>query len=601
MAGLAPDFRGHLLQETDGQLHLELLEKLAARGCYPAEQIANLTIPSHIDVFETNGYDAETPRGRASYRRVASPPDHPGFQVDELGAIWDLAERTVRPEMFGARGGDPTFDDFNGLAEFFGYLERNTDVHGDMRGHWHTSQPLNLIGALGSTFTMGRITATAAMTDPLLTVTGAQMHLGGYLALEGRSPGGFATYGNRECRAALAVSGAGQSTFDRIFARGFQRWAVESVGGQNNNIRIGSLQALDCGSNGGASAASTQEVAFVNRVDNAIIGPNQKSTFTLAAAVPTEWKVHDILIIEGEPCQILSISGVTIEVFPTPPNNGDGTINTSGTAVAVHGGGLSVEANDSGLWQINGISALRCGMALRHGSLYGLECGLIHSEFNGAGLQIGLTRTGSGRGLVLGNVYFEGPTDLQVLHSGGIEVDASIEATNDLKDFSRWKKLNQRAADNTLVDPVFWGVTLNFNGGTYQPEQGTNLDEATGGTGATVTRTNEANRNTYAFDRGSGTIELEWLADAFRIFGGSNRSVYIELNGPGSDQNPNGNITIRAIDAQRNDPTNPITVEGQAEFTFSSDRSANIRATFFPDTNDWSITYLPNVDVPAAI
>lgn len=68
--------------------------------------LARWTAPESVQHVLTQGYATPGDGGGALWRRVATEPAHGGCVRDAGGAIFELGEAVLRPEMFGALGGD---------------------------------------------------------------------------------------------------------------------------------------------------------------------------------------------------------------------------------------------------------------------------------------------------------------------------------------------------------------------------------------------------------------------------------------------------------------------------------------------------------------
>lgn len=64
-----------------------------------------------VEWVRTAGYAVAGDGGGALYKRATSEPPHAGKFMSADGAWWELAEKAVTPEMFGARGDDSSFND----------------------------------------------------------------------------------------------------------------------------------------------------------------------------------------------------------------------------------------------------------------------------------------------------------------------------------------------------------------------------------------------------------------------------------------------------------------------------------------------------------
>lgn len=88
---------------------------LAASGGFLMEwesraAVALATIDADVDALRTLGYATPGDGGGALYKRVVAEPSHAGKVQSADGGWWELAEKSITPEMFGAAG-DGTTDD----------------------------------------------------------------------------------------------------------------------------------------------------------------------------------------------------------------------------------------------------------------------------------------------------------------------------------------------------------------------------------------------------------------------------------------------------------------------------------------------------------
>lgn len=91
--------------------------ELSACGCYAtALDVEATTVPEEWNIIQTLGYQTIGDGGAWTYLRSLTTAR--GALTDEAGAFWipDLT-RPIPVEIFGAKGGDPTFDDLPGIQE----------------------------------------------------------------------------------------------------------------------------------------------------------------------------------------------------------------------------------------------------------------------------------------------------------------------------------------------------------------------------------------------------------------------------------------------------------------------------------------------------
>lgn len=69
-------------------------------------ELARTTLAAATSLVATRGFGFPGDGGGALWRRVESAPAHGGYVKDAAGAIFEIADGALRPEMFGAQGGD---------------------------------------------------------------------------------------------------------------------------------------------------------------------------------------------------------------------------------------------------------------------------------------------------------------------------------------------------------------------------------------------------------------------------------------------------------------------------------------------------------------
>ncbi|MEM8699042.1 MAG: hypothetical protein AAGF44_07700, partial [Pseudomonadota bacterium] len=405
-------------------------------------------------------------------------------------------------------------------------------------------------------------------------IIGVGMNFDGTLEVNGRFPGGSSVFGNRLVRNGIELDAAGNTKFDRLWLRGFQRYGVFARTSANNQLNLGDVRALDCGSVGETILANALTVSFSQRSDNGIVGPNQQSVLT-TPGVPEALEVDDIVSVAGRPLIVQEISGNQITVFPNPPAG----VN-AGEIICLQGGAISLQGNDAGLSWIESISSIRCGTALRAGSLYGQSVGKLHSEANGIGVILGQSRTGSARRICIEGAYFEN-CQFHILHTGGSAGSVVIENPH-LLDFDRSFRLNQHDANDQPVDPRMLGVTI-----VSDRIFASSAQRSFGATSAIETLSNASGRNRFFADRASVTFQLEHDEGANRLYGQDR--VEISAFGPGSNGEPTGAVVIEPV---AGDLAQGITVNGGTGFTLPArNHPVYLVARFNRADQDWQVNY----------
>ncbi|MEM9736129.1 MAG: hypothetical protein AAF908_05945, partial [Pseudomonadota bacterium] len=395
------------------------------------------------DFLRTAGFATPGDGGGALYARAASDPGHGGVLQTSDGAFWDLAEMRVTPVMFGAVG-DGAADDGPQLQAFFDYLTDNIHILGDFSGTWATAQQITVGGGFGSRFLSGMIQALGPMESVLRVVNGG-LNFDGTLELRGSANGTPAVYENRETANGIILDPGGNTKFDRLVFRGFQRFGAVAATTGNNHINFGDMLGFDCGSIGDTTVDFGLRIPFTARADNGLLNPLQQSVLT-TTGIPDSLRVNDIVAVGGRPLLVQEINGNELTVYPYPPAG-----VTSGEIVAYHGGVLNMEANDAGLAWVESITSIRCGTAMRAASLYGHSVGKLHAEANGTGLILGAARPSSSRRVCIEGAYFENVT-FHIIQMSGAASSVVIENPH-LLNFDRTVRLSHVDAADQPVDP----------------------------------------------------------------------------------------------------------------------------------------------------
>ena len=80
-----------------------VVDALAGLWQPTTQSIAATRFPASRIAFSTVGYAALADGGGATFARVAAAPAHPGYVVSADGAIWEIVDSVVTPDMFGPR------------------------------------------------------------------------------------------------------------------------------------------------------------------------------------------------------------------------------------------------------------------------------------------------------------------------------------------------------------------------------------------------------------------------------------------------------------------------------------------------------------------
>lgn len=109
------------------------------------ERAAALRVPAHVVAIRTGGHSRHDDGGGAVWSRVKARPDHQGWFTTADGSFWRLADRVLRPEMFGAIGADEESDTaaWTALASVADHLAAEGTATVEAGGEYVLSGPVS--------------------------------------------------------------------------------------------------------------------------------------------------------------------------------------------------------------------------------------------------------------------------------------------------------------------------------------------------------------------------------------------------------------------------------------------------------------------------
>lgn len=191
----------------------------------------------------TSGYTTSGDGGDAIYYRIAAPGAPKAWQFQTAdGQWWQLANRVVRPEHFGARGGG--IDDVTPLQNFFLYLSQGLGVKGFMSQMYTCSGTITIADGAnpnggmvieGGGYDTTGITFTGAGDGIVGAATGTNRNYGWYLS-------NFAIISTNTGNRGLDPQNALNCTFEKLHLRGWKNDTIRltgtiGYGAQNTVIR----------------------------------------------------------------------------------------------------------------------------------------------------------------------------------------------------------------------------------------------------------------------------------------------------------------------------------------------------------------------------
>lgn len=383
--------------------------------------IADLVVDADVDVLVSAGH-TRVGEGIARYYRdataVADAATYPLFCfVSADGAGWRIAEKEITPLMAGCRDGTGTvhsetevvYDCSAGLAALETYiLAREHDrLIADYRGQgWGVTSTHTIAGYgsryRGRTLYAGRFVAMAAMEDVVVFNERKFNTFGRWEAwggLTGRAVADADNFKDRLAKNGFRFKFVGDSSFSDFEGRALRRNAFKmdhtNDPTTNNNISAsyGTMRAITCGGQGGASADSGLFGTYTNTREGSNGAITQRSALVLtrgsSAITLLDLEVYDIIkdVTTGEPHMVMEITTpgagtASIKVFPWIEA-------ASGSFVWCSGGGLDAFGNDLANTRIGTLQTQFCGTTLAANCLYAPTIGTMLSEGTQVAVVIG--------------------------------------------------------------------------------------------------------------------------------------------------------------------------------------------------------------------
>ena len=460
----------------------------------------------------------------------------------------------MRPEDFGARSGDPTFDSGPGLNAFFASCAANNVLDADISGDWYTDSQIVIGPASGTGATHAyscgacTITAKSGFSGAVVSIqNSAYAHFIGYLFVKGYGGLHWAARTNSEC--VLVDTGCSYIRFDTVRCEYAQRDGFRHVSASDNGT-VGSVIAQYCGTapvpsdqlTATSSISSASNTGGVNSI-------NQRTVLTLDA-VPAALNTEDYALIDGHIHAVMSVDvgAKQVQVFPwTDP------LTLPATVEWIIGCGLAERGSDANLWQFGQVSGVGCPCTVKTWALYPGSYGVCMAEASYANLIIGTPPNAASIGGSVDVLYSEAAVPFQVVVSTISTVDFSFRI----------------GSSGTSADLTKW-VCLGANAGTGQVDARVLVNGDIGGHGfgpaanpKNVLPTNLALQPVpsivMAGIHNTKDVMLKATPGASEKFGIN--SMVIHALGTGASQQPTGTWTFT--------PETGFTVNGSASTAFS--------------------------------
>ncbi len=512
---------------------------------YDTRTAAELSVVKEtIQTIRTGGFFAAGDGGGALYKRSPVEPSHDGKFQSADGAWWEIADRTITPQMFGAVGSG---DHAEALQRFFDYLKVSRVPFAEMSGAFNSSQPLVLDLLGGATEYLHfncTIQAQGANEGFLLRVNRAiGTVFTGKLELLGT---GGEVYTDRTWGSAIKVDGSARANFyAQITGRYFKYYNLFVEGyaaagnvGNGSLASFGAVRSLHCGSTTMGNGTKPP-VAFTARTDTGSAGSHgQRSVLTVdelpSAAVRDD---NPIVVYNDYPYTVVGydVNASTITVFPWL----EGTA-TSGNLEYIEGAGVYVKGADANVLKFDLVEASNCAVGYRNRGLYGGIAERMVAQFCGVGIVAGNPPSSSSLQSTVVNPYFELNRFDIVQVAAADQKSLIINPT--IIDLSKCYGTQPRLANGGPLSTnfsLFTGISILLDGVLLRPTG----ERSSGTSGSTTNLALGPAAETPIHIRSNlHTVSLKDSPHERRIFGYRTARCFIEGTGPGGT--PTGTITV---------------------------------------------------------
>jgi hypothetical protein len=500
------------------------------------------------DAIQTGAYVQNGSVGGCTYRIVvAGTGTDDGGSYITAGSVQLAAQFNGRCNVhqFGAVNGS---DATTKIQAFFDYIAATNVGTAVFDGTFNVSSGLVLGPAAGTIATLsmtGRasITATASI-DLLFDVRNASKFFhNGELVLSGT---GATTYASRTCRMGFRMTNVTDARFAAVQVAHFWQTGI-SVEDNCYMSEIDNIVASDCGSWGTGGNLTTTYSAWANV--GAASSTAQVSRITVATLPPTMTPTTApyFASIGGFPYYITAVNtgAGTIDVYPWL----DSTTAATGSFGYIFGAAFQSTGALNSATGIGLIDAIRCGIGINQGSLYGPHCRRLVTQACGIATSFGLSPADAHRTYKIDYLYTETNTFdiVRVTRADTVGVEISGAAIDPTKCFAIGVP---RAADNSFYVYAdggdFADMEVNFGHGRRQYEK-MSLGRFFNPWGLDVT-SGDANRRqtgqrSFTYKTNSMSISLLTPNPSVnRLFGSDN--VTLEFIGTGNRGTPTGTFTF---------------------------------------------------------
>ena len=338
-------------------------------------------------------------------------------------SVWDFfTESEEQAYNLAMLNGTPeAFDSHRPIQAFLDHISQNYYSNAYFIGRFWVSSGLSLVSSnlnLTTAITGSPTIIATTAIDTLFNIDyGQDLTWNGILRLGGT---GNQVYTKRTCNHGLKIGGTtSRARFRGVVARNFKQTGIYAYAGSTltnfGDVRVSNI----------ASGFTTQPTynlssTFSDPVNSGTSGSTTQYTTITVATLPPEDLITECMVsIGGQPYYVQAIDreNSTLQVFPWLDLN-----NTETNLTYIFGAGVYMTSGDASVLRFTQIDAVRCGVAVWHGSLYPPVIDNLVSQYCGVGQILGIYPTRAMVGGQVNGYYCENNNIdlLKLTRSGGM-------------------------------------------------------------------------------------------------------------------------------------------------------------------------------------
>lgn len=304
----------------------------------------------------------------------------------EFVSVWDFFTPS---ELASYKISPSGFDAYGPIQEFLNHISANAYGKAFFDGIFYTSKGFN--------FSVGNATLTKNIIgSPVIQALSAidtmfNIELGQDIVWDGIPSflgTGNNTFSTRTCNHGLKIGNtASRGRFKGVIARNFKQTGIYAYAGSTlanfGDVRLSNIAS-------GHTGYSTWNLASTfSLVSNngAASNTSQTSTISVGTLPPDDLITECMVNIGGQPYYVSSIDRAnnTLNIFPWLDS-----ANTETSLTYIFGAGVYLTSGDASVQRFTQIDAVRCGVAVWHGSIYPPVIDNLVTQYCGVGQILGI-------------------------------------------------------------------------------------------------------------------------------------------------------------------------------------------------------------------